>query len=88
MSLNDLYSSLNIFRAIKLRRMRWAEQAAHMGERRGVYRFLVMKPEEKRLLGRPRRRWDDNIEMDLKEVGCGAWTAPSWLRIETDGGHL
>jgi len=58
------------------------------GERRGIYRVLVMKPEEKRLFGRPRLRWEDNIKMDLKEVGCGAWTAPSWLRIGADGGHL
>ena len=63
--LNDLYSSPNIFRMIKLRRMRWAGHVARIGERRGVYRVLVGKPEGKRPLERPRRRWDDNIMMDL-----------------------
>jgi len=51
--------------------MRWAGLVARMGERRGVYRVLVGKPEGKRPLGRPRRRWEDNIKMDLQEVGCG-----------------
>jgi len=69
--LNDLYSSLNIVRVIKSRRMRWARHVARMGEERGVYRFLVVKPEGKRPLGRPRRRCVDNIRMDLQEVGCG-----------------
>ena len=69
--LNDLYSSPNIVRVIKLRRMRWAGHVARMGERRGVYSVLVRKPEEKKPLGRPRRRWKDNIKMDLQEVGCG-----------------
>ena len=50
--------------------------------------MLVGKPEEKRSLGRPRRRWDDNIKMDLREVGGGVWTGSSWLRIGTGGGHL
>jgi hypothetical protein len=59
-----------------------------MGEGRGVYRVLVGKPEGKRPLGRPRRRWEDNIKMYLQEVGCGIWTGLSWLRIETGGGHL
>jgi len=59
-----------------------------MGERRGVYRVLVGKPEGKRPLGRPTRRWENNIEMDLQEVGCGVWTGSSWLRIETGGEHL
>jgi hypothetical protein len=68
--LNDLYSSLNIVRVIKSRRMRWAGHVARMGEERGVYRVLVGKPEGKRPLGRPRRRWVDNIRMDLQEVGC------------------
>jgi hypothetical protein len=57
-----------------------------MGQRRGVYRVLVWKPEGKRLFGRPRRIWEDNIEMDLQEVGCGVWTGSSWLRIGTVGG--
>ena len=59
-----------------------------MGERRGVYRVLVGKPEGKRPLGRPRRRWEDNIKMDLQEVGCELWTGSSWLRIGIGGGYL
>jgi len=69
--LNDLYSSPNIVRVIKSRRMRWGGHVARMGEERGVYRVLVGKPERKRPLGRPRRRWVDNIRMDLQEVRCG-----------------
>jgi hypothetical protein len=86
--LSDLYCSPNIVRVIKSRRMRWAEHVARVGEIRGVYRVLVGKPEGKRPLGRPRRRWEDNIKMDLQEVGCGVWTGSSWLRIGTGGGHL
>ena len=73
--LNDLYSSPNIVRAIKSRRMRWAGHVARMEEGRGVHKVLVGKPDGKRPLGRPRRRWEDNIEMDLQEVGrgCGDW---------------
>jgi hypothetical protein len=59
-----------------------------MGESRGAYRVLVGKSEGKRPLGRARRRWEDNIKMDLQEVGYGGWTASSWLRIGTGGGHL
>jgi len=66
-----LYSSPNIVRLIKWRRMRWVGQVACMGEERGVIRVLVRKPEGRRPLGRPRRRWVDNIELDLQEVGCG-----------------
>ena len=66
---NDLYSSPNIVRVIKSRRMRWAGHVARMGEERGMYRILVGKPEGRRPLGRPRRRWAD-IRMDLQEVGC------------------
>jgi len=69
--LNDLYSSPNIVRVIKQRRMRWAGHVARMDEERGVYRVLVGKLEGKRPLGRPRRRWVDSIRMDLQEVGCG-----------------
>ena len=74
--LNDLYSSPNIVRVIKSRRMRWAGHVARMGEERGMYRVLVGKLEGKRPLGRPRRRWVDNIRMDLQEVGYGYmdWT--------------
>ena len=61
---------------------------ARMGERRGVYRFLVGNPEGKRPLGITRRRWEDNIKVDLQEVGCGVWTGSSWLRKGTGGGHL
>jgi len=68
--LNDLYSSSNIVRVITSRRMRWAGHVARIGEERGAYRVLVGKPEGRRPLGRPRRRWVDNIRMDLQEVGC------------------
>jgi len=64
--LNDLYCSPNIVRVIKSRRMRWAGHVACMGEGRGVYRVLVGKPEGKRPLGRPRRRWEDDIKMDIQ----------------------
>jgi hypothetical protein len=69
--LNDLYYSPNILRVIKSRRMRWAGRVARMGEERGAYRVLLRKPEGKRPMGRPRRRWVDNIMMDLQEVVCG-----------------
>ena len=82
--LNGLYSSPNIVRVIKSRRKRWAGHVARMGEERGVYRVLVGKPEVKRPLGRPRRRWVDNIRMDLQEVGCGYG---DWFGLaqDTDG---
>ena len=79
--LNGLYSSPNIVRVIKSRRMRWAGHVARMGEERGVYRVLVRKPEGKRPLGRPRRRWVDNIRMDLQEVGCGYM---DWIGLAQD----
>jgi hypothetical protein len=66
-----LYSSPNIIRVIKSRRLRWTGHVARMGERKGAYRALVGKPEGRRPLGRPRRRWEDNIKMDLREVGWG-----------------
>jgi hypothetical protein len=69
--LNDLYSSPNIIRVIKSRRIRWARQVARMGEGRGAYRILAGRPEGRRPLERPRRRWEDNIKMDLQEVGWG-----------------
>jgi hypothetical protein len=69
--LNDLYCSPNIVRVIKSRRMRWAGHVAQLGEERGVYRVLVGKPEGKRPLWRPWRKWEDNIRMDLHEVGGG-----------------
>jgi hypothetical protein len=85
---NDLYSSPNIIRVIKSRGMRWAGHVAHMGEKRGVYRILVGRPEGRRPLWTPRHRWKDNIKMDLQDVGWGAWTGSSWLRIGTGGGLL
>jgi hypothetical protein len=72
--LNYLYSSPNIIREFKSRRMRWAGHVARMGEGRGAYRILVGRLEGRRPLGRPRRRWEDNIKMYLQEVGWGAWT--------------
>jgi len=79
--LNDLYSSPNIMRAIKSRRMRWAGHVARMGEERGLYRVLVGKLEGKRPLGRPRRRWVDNIRVDLQEMGCGYM---DWIGLAQD----
>jgi len=69
--LNYLYSLPNIVRVVKSRRMRWAGHVARMGEDIGVHRVLVGKPERKRPLGRPRRRWEDNIKINLQEVGGG-----------------
>ena len=66
---------------IKSRRMRWAGRVARMGERRDAYRVLVGNPEGKRPLGRPRRRWEDNIKMDLQEVGCGGM---DWIDLAQD----
>ena len=66
-----MYSSPNIVWVIKLIRMGWAQHVACKGKRKGLYRVLVGKPEGKGPLRRPRHRWDDNIKMDLQEVGCG-----------------
>jgi len=79
--LNDLYCSPNIVRVIKSRRMRWAGHVACMGEEREVYRVLVGKPERKRPLGRPRRRWVNNIRTDLQEVRCGYM---DWIGLAQD----
>jgi hypothetical protein len=79
--LNDPYSSPNIFRVIKSRRMRWAGHVARMGKRRGVYRVLMRKPERKRSLRRLRRRWDDNIKIYLQEVRCGGM---GWIELAED----
>jgi hypothetical protein len=86
--LNDLYPLQDIIRVIKTRRMKRAGHVARMGERTGAYRISVGRPEGRRPLGRPRHRWEDNIKMDLQEVGLGAWTGLSWLRIGTGGGLL
>jgi len=80
-SLYYLHSSPSIMRVIKSRRMRWAGQVARLGERNSVYRVLVGKPEGKRPLGRPRRRWENNIKMDLQEVGCGGM---DWFDLAQD----
>ena len=68
-------------RVIKSRRMRWAGHVARMGEDRGVHRVLVGKPEGRRPLGRPGRRWEDNIRMDLREVKCGC---VDWMELAQD----
>jgi hypothetical protein len=77
--LHILYSSPNIIRQIKSRRMRWAGHVARMGEERNVYKVLMGKPEGKRPLGRPRRRWED--EMDLREIG---WGSVDWIQLAQD----
>jgi hypothetical protein len=82
--LHSLYSSPNILRVIKLRRKRWAGHVARMGDGRGVYRVLGGRPEGKRPLGRPRRRWEDNIKMDLMEIGIDG---TNWIRLAQDRVH-
>jgi hypothetical protein len=79
--LNGLYSSPNIVRVVKSRRLRWAGHVARMGEDRGVHRVLVGKPEEKRPLGRPRHRWEDNIKMDLQEA---EGDREDWMELAQD----
>jgi hypothetical protein len=79
--LRDLYSSPSIIRIIKSRRMRWAGHVARMGEKRNAYRLLVGKPDGKRPLGRPRRRWVENIKMDLLEIG---WGGVDWIGLAQD----
>jgi hypothetical protein len=76
-----LYSSRSIIRIIKERRMRWMGHVARMGEKRNIYRLLVGKPEGRKPLGRPRRRWVDNIRMDLVEV---AWGDVGWIGLAQD----
>jgi hypothetical protein len=79
--LHDLYSSPNIVMVIKSRRMRWAGHVACMGEGRGADRVLVGRSEGKRPLGRPRRRWEDNIKMDLRETGIDG---ANWIWLAQD----
>jgi hypothetical protein len=76
-----LYSSSSIVRVIKARRIRWPGHMAHVGEVRGVYNILVGRPEGRRPLGRPRRRWEDNIRMDLREIGFGD---ADWIHLAQD----
>jgi hypothetical protein len=84
---NNLYSLPSKIIIIKSRRMRWAGHVARMAEKRNVFRLLVGKPEGKRPLGRPRRRWIDNIKMDILEIGLSVvdWIGLVWLRIGTGG---
>jgi hypothetical protein len=79
--LRNLYSSPNIIRMIKSRRTRWAGHVARMGEKRNTYRILVGKPEGRRPLGRPRRRWVDNIKIDLTEI---EWHGVDWVDLAQD----
>jgi hypothetical protein len=83
--LNDQYTSPDIVRVIKSRRMRRVWHVASMGERRGVQCVLVEKPEEKRPLGRLWRRWENNIKLDLQEVGCGGMY---WIDLAQDVGEV
>ena len=80
MELNEIYSS-NISQVIKSRTMRWVGYVSRIGERRRVCRVLVVKPEGKRPLGRPSHRWEDNIMIDLQEVGCGG---VNWIKLAQD----
>jgi hypothetical protein len=82
--LHSLYSSRNIVRLIKSSKMRWVGHVAGMGEGRGVYRVLVGGHEGKRPVGRPRRRWEDNIKLDLREIGIieANWIQPAQDRVQ------
>jgi hypothetical protein len=82
--LHILYLSPNIIRQIKSRRMRWTGHVARTGEERKLYRVLVGKPEEKTELGKPRRRWEDVIRMDLREIG---WRSVEWIQLAQDRGR-
>jgi hypothetical protein len=84
--LHNLYSSPSIIIMIKSRRMRWEGYVARMVAKRNAYRILVGKPDGKRPLGRSRRRWMDNIKMDLREIDGMEWIGLIWLRIGTNGG--
>jgi hypothetical protein len=82
--MHGLYSSPSIVRVIKVRRMRWAGHVARIGEVRGLYNILVGRPEGRRPLGRHRRRWEDNIKMDLREIGFGD---VDWIHLAQDRGR-
>jgi hypothetical protein len=79
--ISDLYSLPNILRVTKSRRMRWAWHVQRMGDGRSVHMILLGKPERKRPLGRPTRRWEDNIQMDLQELG---WGCGDWMELAQD----
>jgi hypothetical protein len=79
--LHGLYCSLSVIRMIKWRRMRWVGNMAHMGEKRNVCRIFVMEPEGKRSLERPRHGWENNIKMDIKEIG---WEGVEWIDVAQD----
>jgi hypothetical protein len=79
--LHILYSSPNIIRQIKSRRMRWEGHVACMGEEKSVYKVVMRKPEGKKPLGKPRRRWEDGIRMDLREIG---WWSVEWIQLAQD----
>jgi hypothetical protein len=83
--LHNLYSSPDIIRQVKSRRMRWARHVASMGEDRKVHKVLVGKPEGKRQLGRPRRMWEDGIRMDLREIGLEGGV--DWIRLAQKRGR-
>jgi hypothetical protein len=87
-NLKSSYSSPGIVRVIKARRMRWVGHVARVGEVRGAYNILVGRPEGRRPLGRPRRRLENNIKIDLRKYGLGMWIGLIWLRIGIRGGLL
>jgi hypothetical protein len=82
--LHNMYSSPDIIKQIKSRRMRWVGHVARMGKERKVYRFLVGKPKGKTPLGRPRRKWEDGIRIDLRETG---WGSIEWIKLAQDRGR-
>ena len=86
--LNDLYSSLNIVRVIKSRRMRWAEHVERMGERRGPHRVLAGNPEGKKHLRNPGVDGRITLRWIFRNWDVAVWTGSSWLRTDTGGGHL
>jgi hypothetical protein len=81
---HNLCSSPSVIRMMKSRRVRWAGHVARMGAKRNAYRILVGNPERKRPLGRPRRRWVDNIKTDLREIG---WNGMDWIDLAQDMDH-
>jgi acyl-CoA hydrolase len=83
--LHNLYTLPNVIRVIKLRRMRWVGHVVGMGEMKNVYNILVTNPEEKGPVERPRCRWDDNIEINLRET---VWKAVDWIHLAQDRDHL